>query len=402
MDQTYKHIPCVYFAASEDGFILDVNDSLCRYLHYDRQELIGNKLELIFTLSTRIFQQTHFYPLLQLEGHAEEIYITLKSKEGGHVPMLVNGMRVVEEGSAGFYFAGISVVKRKKFEEEIIAAKHAAQKALNENIALKAAQTALQEYAEELDRRIIISNLQITEYRQFNHLTTHTLQEPVRKLLFFSSQILDTNKDEKSQAISLKIRKATEDIHNKLQGLRQYLWLSTEELELEELDLLVLISAAKAALESEHPGVRIQLDSEPIPKVRANRAQMEFLMKELLSNAVRFRKDGDAVQVRVSASTLLLNKFRELSGKYKYAEFLKVQIEDDGLGFDDEYQEQAFELFRVLHPNAGLGIGLSLCKKILDNHSGIISMESQKGIKTAVIIYLPLTLEEKLPAKANY
>ncbi len=394
MQQSFKHIPCVYFSSLADGCIADVNEALCKYLKYSRDELVGQKLASIFTLSTRIFHQTHFYPLLQLKGHAEEIYITLKSKDGSHVPMLVNAERIEEEGQISFHFAGISVSKRKKFEDEIIAAKKSAEKALNENIELKAAKKELEQHAEELDRQIALFNRQNQELRQFNHLTTHTLQEPVRKLMFFSSQILETQQDIESKASSLKIRKATEDINNKLHGLQQYLWLTNEELKFEQVDLFDVMQAAKKLVELQNPDVSIILEAEAIPVIEANSEQMQFLLKELLLNAVRFRKPGNVVNVKVYASTLLLNKFRQLSGKYKYAEFLKLQIQDDGIGFDDQYQEQAFELFRVLHPNGGLGIGLSLCKKIVENHSGSISLESQKDLRTTVIIYLPLKLKD--------
>lgn len=85
MQDLYNHIPCIYFSASADGHVVDVNEALCRYLNYIKDELVGEKIESIFTLSTRIFQQTHLYPLLQLKGHAEEIYITLKAKDGEQV-----------------------------------------------------------------------------------------------------------------------------------------------------------------------------------------------------------------------------------------------------------------------------------------------------------------------------
>lgn len=117
MQHSYKYIPCIYFSSSEDGYLVDVNETLCRYLNYTTDELLGQKLENIFTLSTRIFQQTHLYPLLQLKGHVEEIYITLKSKDGSHVPILMNAERIEENGQISFHFAGISVSKLKKFEE---------------------------------------------------------------------------------------------------------------------------------------------------------------------------------------------------------------------------------------------------------------------------------------------
>ena len=392
MEQSYKHIPCVYFSSSADGSIAEVNEALCKYLAYPRDELVGKKLEIIFTLSTRIFYQTHFFPLLQLKGHAEEMFITLKSKEGSQVPMLINAERIEENGQITFHFAGISVSKRKKFEEEIIAAKKSAEKALNENVALKAAKEELEQHAEELDRHIDLVYKQNQELRQFNHLTTHSLQEPVRKLLYFSSQMMGTQDEIQRTNSWQKISKATDDIHHKLQGLQQYVWLTNDDLKLKQVNLFELVQYAKTQVEEQNTGISIDIETEAIPMIEANTEQMQFLLKELLLNAVRFRKPGNIVKVKIFASTLQLNKFRQLSGKYKYADFLKLQIQDEGIGFDDQYQEQAFELFRKLHLNSGHGIGLSLCKKIVENHSGFISLESQINLRTTVIIYLPLKI----------
>jgi sigma-B regulation protein RsbU (phosphoserine phosphatase) len=390
-------IPCIYFSASAEGFILEASDSLCNCLGYTRDELIGRKLESIFTLATRIFQQTHFYPLIQLKGQAEELYITLKSREGGEVPMLSNAAQREKDGQLLIQFAGITLTKRKKFEDEIIAAKKAAEKALNENTYLKAAQEELQKRAEELDNQIGLTELQNRELKQFNHVATHTLQEPLRKLLLFSSQILETGENKANEGTVQKMRRTVEDMNAKLKGLQEYVWLTNEEFEWDDVDLLYLSELALKQLRTENPGVTIELQTESIPKIKANSRQMQFLLRELLLNAVRFRKPGNSVTVKMYASTLLLNKFRQVPGKYRYTEILKLEISDNGIGFDDKYGEQAFELFRKLHLTDGQGIGLSLCKKIVENHGGSISIESQKDVGTTVNILLPLAQELPIP-----
>ncbi len=83
-------------------------------------------------------------------------------------------------------------------------------------------------------------------------------------------------------------------------------------------------------MELENPGISFELEAETTPEIEANSEQMQFLLKELLTNAVRFRKTGDVVKIKMFASTLLLNKFRQLKQKYKYNEFVKLQIQDYG------------------------------------------------------------------------
>jgi sigma-B regulation protein RsbU (phosphoserine phosphatase) len=126
---------------------------------------------------------------------------------------------------------------------------------------------------------------------------------------------------------------------------------------------------------------------------------MFFLVKELLLNAVKFRRPGNLVDVKIVASQLLMNKYRQLTGKYKYIECVKFQISDDGRGFDGTYQEQAFELFRQLHSASGNGVGLSLCKKIVKNHGGAIRLESQPNVGTNVVIFLPIAQKTTISNK---
>ena len=156
------------------------------------------------------------------------------------------------------------------------------------------------------------------------------------------------------------------------------------------------MQAVKKMVELQNPGIFIMLEAEAIPVIEASIKQMQFLLKELLLNAVRFRKPGNIVNIKVYSSTMQLNIFQQLPGRYKYVSFVKLQIEDDGLGIDEKYQEQTFELFRILHPKGGLGMGLSLCKKIVENHGGSISLEGKKNVSTTVNIYLPIKLNDNL------
>jgi phosphoserine phosphatase RsbU/P len=395
MHDPFKDLPCVYFSSSADGVILEANETLCQFLGYTREELIGKKLESIFSLATRIFQQTHFYPLLQLKGHAEEIYITLKAKDNRDMPILINATRKEKNGEFLLHYAGIPINERKKFEDEIVAAKKAAEKALSENSALKAAQEKLHKHAEELDRQMAIATLHNQELKQFNHLTTHTLQESVRKMMFYTSQILELDIKITTNNAVQKIRKTAEDMYAKLKGLQQYVWLKNEGLTWEEVHLNQVTITAKSQVESENAGITIQLESEDLPIIEANGEQIEILMQELLSNAVRFRKpETEAVHLKIFSSILLLNNFRQLKENYKYTQFIKLQIRDQGIGFDDKYQDQAFELFRKLHSTDTQGIGLALCRKIVENHNGSISLESQPGKGTTIIVYLPLKQEK--------
>lgn len=392
MQSSLNNIPCVYFSVSQEGFIVDVNSVLCDTIGYRREELVSQKLEFIFTISTRIFHQTHFFPLLRMKGHAEEIYITLKHKDGSEIPILINAVQKENE-VATYHFAGVPVTKRKKFEDEIIAAKKTAEQALSENIALKAAKEELQKHAEKLDKQNLLVQQQNLELTQFNHLTTHSLQEPVRKLMIFSGMLSEADDENKIKLIAQKMRKSAEELNDKVHGLQQFIRLTNDKGGFTDVDLDEMLKNLPPEIEEDNPGIPIKIRQEQLPTIEANADQIHFLLKELLTNAVKFRKPDSTVDIRIEASTLLLNVFRQLEGKYKYSEFVKIQIKDNGLGFNDEYQKQVFDLFRKLHPYSGRGIGLSLCKKIVENHSGTISIESKENEGATIIVMLPMRQE---------
>ena len=123
MEQNLDKAPCLYFASGDDGTILEANEKLCAVLGYAKEELLGKKTELFFTLATRIFYQTHFFPLLKMQQSASEIFISLKAKNGTEQPLLLNAESTTENGSVIIRFAGIVVHNRKKFEDELVAAR---------------------------------------------------------------------------------------------------------------------------------------------------------------------------------------------------------------------------------------------------------------------------------------
>jgi phosphoserine phosphatase RsbU/P len=388
MDWYLDHAPCLYFSSLDDGTIVEVNTTLCRQLGYRKEELEGQKLEAIFTVPTRIFQQTHLFPLLKMQGYAEEIYVTLKTKGSEQLPVLINAERKIADNKGVSVFAGIVVLNRKRFEDELVAAKKAAEAALNENTELLNARRSLQKHAEELDRQILLTNKQNEELRQFNRVVTHDLQEPLRKLFVFTGMLDDKNNETKFNAVD-RIKKVSEQMRAIISGLQQYVWLTETEVTKTRTDLEDLIEKALCQLQKEYAEVAIYITKENLPTVVVDAEQMQFLFCELLSNAIRFRK-RDEVHLHIFAHSLQLNKFRAMPEKYDYAEYLKIQIKDDGTGFESTFNDQAFELFRRFHSVSGRGIGLSLCKKIIENHNGNIYIDSKTGEGTTVTLLLPL------------
>jgi sigma-B regulation protein RsbU (phosphoserine phosphatase) len=394
MNTYIQHAPCVYFSSTDDGTVLDVNEFLCANLHYSVAELTGRKTDIFSTVSTKIFHQTHLYPLLKMQGHAEEIYITLQKRNGEHLPVLINAERKEIDGTFVNLYTGIIVHNRKKFEEELIAAKKSAEAALNENTALIQAKQELQKHSEALDRQIHLVTKQNDELKQFNRVVSHDMQEPLRKLLLFSNMLLEEDEKTRSKNLVGKIKKVVEQMREILFGLQQYVWLHEISSNKVLIDTGKLIDEAAQQIKDEFPGVQLMIEKNGLQNFTGDKEQWHLLFYQLLSNAIRFRKDGNKTYVTITANTLRLNQFRQLEGKYKYIDFLRIEIKDNGIGLDPLYQHQVFELFKRLHKESGRGIGLSLCKTIIENHNGTIKINGKPGEGATVTIDVPVNITD--------
>src|SRR5689334_4201628 len=107
MERYLRLAPSLFFAVSADGTLLEVNQSLLDCLGYKPNELDGKKVDVVFPVATRIFYQTHLFPLLKLNGKAEEIYVDLNKSNGEYLPVLLNAARYEQQGPVVIVFSGI-------------------------------------------------------------------------------------------------------------------------------------------------------------------------------------------------------------------------------------------------------------------------------------------------------
>ena len=394
METYFDQAPGIYFATNDDGLLLEVNERFCAVLNYQMNELTGKKTDIFYTVATRIFQQTHFFPLLKMHGHAEEIYITLKKRNGDELPVLINAERKINNGNAVSLYTGIVVKNWKKFEDELIAAKKTAEAALNENSALLQAKKQIKLHSEALEQQMQIVKKQNEELKQFNRAITHDMQEPVRKLLVFSNMLCNDNRQHEQKSLVAKIARASDQMKNILSGLQQYVWLNETTSNMASIDLIKILLLIKQQLEKDFPEAELSVEAKNLPIFYGDWEQIHLLFYHLLSNAIRFRKDEDKAFVTISSEIIQLNQFHNIE-RYKYVDHLRIQVKDEGIGVNPQYANQAFDLFKRLHMNSGQGVGLSLCKKIVDNHYGNISIDSREGEGTLITILLPLNFFDK-------
>lgn len=385
LDSYLNDAPCICFGFADDGQLELLNASLYQRLGYETGSLEEKNIEQILTLPSRIFFQTHFFPLIRMQGHAGEIFMTLLSSSGEHIAVLLNAKRMSHDHKDLTTCICIEVPNRKKFEDELVAARKAAEKALAENTALTEAKSRLQSYAEKLENQISLVNRQNHELQQFYHVVTHNLKEPLRKMLMFSGKL----QTEYDSPVFQKLVRSTEQMRAVVMGLQQYIWLNEKSNQFKKTDLnKIAMKAAEEAGNGLPPG-SMELHVGVLPEIEGDEEQLQLLFYHLFSNAIKFKKAGKAI-IRVDATIIKQNIFRAVENKYQYDDYLRLEVMDEGLGFDPVYREHVFELFRKLHYTEGQGIGLALCRKIVDNHSGQISAESEVNLFTKITAWLPL------------
>lgn len=154
MDSLMNNAPCGFISFGDDGVILAANATLLAMLGFEPDELRGRRFEALLSVGGRIFYQTHFFPLLKLHGRAEEIYLTLRPKGGGELPVLANAVRQERDGVLVNDCVLVTMRQRSRYEDDLLRAKKTAEEAIRAKEEAYAALLTKQAELLELNTRL--------------------------------------------------------------------------------------------------------------------------------------------------------------------------------------------------------------------------------------------------------
>jgi len=393
MTTGFDKVSALLFNFNVEGKIIEANLTAHQLLGYEFADLAGQSLETILPVASRIFYQTHWLPMLQLTQFANELFVNLLCKDGSQLPVLINSKRVVDSnGAMMITCVGIVIQNRMKYEGELIAAKQAYESALSSNAALTDASENLRTKKEELEKSYAQLERQLIELRQINKIVTHDIQEPVRKLLYYSDVLGEqiNNVEDPLLKNVQRMRAVTQQLQRRVLNLQQYVWLTENDDLKSNVKLDKVVAEAKLDVEERFgPGSYI-LETTTLQEIRGNAEQLKLLFVNLIDNAVRFSAENRKPVITIQSTIIDRNIFKNLKDEYRYAPHVRILIRDNGRGIDSSLHEQMFTMMYAHDNPGGSGMGLTLCRKIVGYHHGTMSLRSNPGEGTTVEIVLPV------------
>ncbi len=233
------------------------------------------------------------------------------------------------------------------------------------------------------------------ELESFVYLASHHFQEPLRKLQTISDRLTTKHRhtlQEDTIFLLDRIRDAAGRMQQLMDDLLLYLrfvpYTGNSDFKTVHLpDLLhTLVPAADQAA-----GVQVETDNTAT--VTGDPLQLQSLFDQLLDNSVKFARQNVQPVIKIRTFVTIGTDIPGVSTEHADKKFCKIEFSDNGIGFDPTYTEKIFQLFQRLHHSheyPGTGIGLAICRKVVDNHHGYLHVESQIDMGTTFHIYLPL------------
>ncbi|MBI2722100.1 MAG: response regulator [Bacteroidetes bacterium] len=267
---------------------------------------------------------------------------------------------------------------------------------------------ASEEKVIELNKALLknIEQLESTnkELDQFAFIASHDLQEPLRKIRTFSNRVVTKYKDkldEEGKMYMDKMQNACERMQNLINDILAFSKIAVQKEELVHSDINLLIDEVLSDMDMQIQEKNAKITVGKLPMMHVYPSLIKPLFQNLINNSLKYSKKDIQPVIEISGQ---IEPNEDKTTKTKFNKFCRIQVKDNGVGFEQQYAEQIFTMFKRLHGNseyAGTGIGLAICKKIVDEHHGYISAISAVNQGSTFTITLPAEAAKQLPLKAK-
>ncbi len=232
------------------------------------------------------------------------------------------------------------------------------------------------------------------ELEEFAYVASHDMQEPLRKITTFSDRLSEKYKDVLTGDGLMYLSRMTasaENMRSLINDLLEFSRISKTGQPFEMANLDLILRQVKTDLELTIEETGTVINSNKLPKIDAVTSQMKQLFANLITNAIKFHKPDVSPVINIEASVLTAEE-KQRYELAKNVSYHKIEVTDNGIGFESEYAIRIFQVFQRLHGKSeypGSGIGLAICKKILEYHQGLIFAENMPDMGARFTFILP-------------
>lgn len=316
----------------------------------------------------------------------------VRSADGEYRHFLYRAVPITDDAGEIFRWFGTGT----DITEQLLARK-AEARAIREQVAREAAEQReeqLRRHAAELER----SN---RELQDFAYVASHDLQEPLRKISTFTDLVLEeygSRLDEDGRLYLERVQGASVRMSRLIKDLLAFSRVKTKGRPFEEIDLNEIMSDVIGDLEVliEEAGGTVEVG--PLPVIEADPMQMRQLFQNLVGNALKFHRSEEPCVVQIRSTSVVSP---ESDGQPDDEALCRIEVADNGVGFDEKYLDRIFSPFQRLHGRSryeGTGIGLAICRRIVERHAGTIDARSTPGVGSTFVVELPLRQGHEIAA----
>jgi PAS domain S-box-containing protein len=360
MDDLLNTAPCGFVAFGDDGTVLEINRTLAEMLGYARVELLGWHVDKLLPPGGRIFYHTYVFPLLKMQGHVEEIYAALRTKDGRDVPVLLNGVRRERDGRFVSDCVCVRMIQRHEYEEQLLQARRLAEEAN----AAKA---------------------------KFLSMMSHDLRTPLTSIQgnaqLLADGFLGPLNDEQLESVRA-IREACRMQMTLISDILEFARLESGRVNVRTRAVPVAEAVARAealiGVQVSDAGLRFTSAAcNGDTTVLADPDRLQQILLNLLTNAVKFTPAGGEIAVLCERDS----------------DRVRIRVRDTGIGIPPDHVQRIFSPFVQLDvaaasriasaPSRGVGLGLAISRDLARAMGGDVTADSTPGAGSVFTIELP-------------
>jgi sigma-B regulation protein RsbU (phosphoserine phosphatase) len=370
LEDLYEHAPCGYLSLAAEGSIIKVNKTLCAWLDVNSYDLLGKRFYDLLSVPGMIFYETHFAPLLRMQGYFNEVALDLVDANGKKIPVLANAVeRKAPDGSLRFTRVTIfQAAERRRYERELVDAKNAADQARQEVQKLNGdLRRRIREGVSERLRlqRGLLAEQEVTRLReQFVAILGHDLRNPLASVVGGINILQREPQTDKAKRVLALMNASTDRMSGLIKDMLDFARLKSGAgigVEPKPCNLGPVLEHVVEELRTAHPSRTIDSTVDLPDQVDCDEDRIAQVLSNLIGNALSHGAENSVITVKASAE----------------GNEVMVSVANKGESIPEEVQKHLFEpFFRAQTGSQGIGLGLYISCEIIRGHGGRLEVAS--------------------------